>query len=853
MATLVSIATGNFTAAGTWGTSNTASELISSSNNTALTTSYVASSGSTTGAVTIDGIAVWIASRAASPTGTMSVELYNATAAASVAGTEVTINVSDITQGDTSALGGCGWYFFKFSASVLLLAATSYSVRAKTSSSTQVNLYRNATAGNWSRVLRTTTTAAPAANDVLLVMGEWTAAATSTSFTVTIDNTATTTFGAMHISNKSSVVTGTTASTNYYFKNKNIAVFAGGSLDTATGLPSSSTMTINFASSGFAQYGMTVHTGGTFTGLGNPKTNWRSNMTVDKVATNTVITVADTTDWAVGNELAFPSTTRTYSQYEKKTILTVDSATQVTLSAGLTYAHLGTSPTICEVMNITRNVLIAGTGSSDTGYIICRAGSIVSIENVEFKNLGSSGVPCIEIQTTTGSFSMEGCALHDCSNSSTNGIKVTATSGSNISIVDTGIYLVGNNGVSIDASSGVNTYDGIYVIAALGSGLYGFDMQDIGCTFTNNKATSCIGEGLRLSETGAVCGTWDNITSHSNGNVGMTCANVASGTISNVTIWRNNSFGLSIAPSIESTFTIDTGVLFGNNGSNLQLTQSSVVPATNVLKNLTINAGSTLVSNYGVQVNTGAAESFYLENCSLGVTTNHAIADVYTSAAVAPSVFFYNTVFGSPTELSSQTNIYKAYRTAGIVSVNHDGVAGAQKSWSRFGTITTDTTIFNTATPSIRLAPLSASLKLPFAYKIIPVKSGETVTVTVYVRKSDTVSGDSATYNGNQPRLMLRKNLETGITADTVLDTMTAAVGNWEALTATTASASADGAFEFYVDCDGTTGWVNVDDFTTTYVLDFSGMKYWNYGRPAIDGPDPEDGAGGSSGGSWTF
>jgi hypothetical protein len=55
-----------------------------------------------------------------------------------------------------------------------------------------------------------------------------------------------------------------------------------------------------------------------------------------------------------------------------------------------------------------------------------------------------------------------------------------------------------------------------------------------------------------------------------------------------------------------------------------------------------------------------------------------------------------------------------------------------------------------------------------------------------------------------------------GYTSDTVLDTMTSAAGSWEQLSATTAAASQDGVFEVYVDCDGTAGWVNVDDWSVS-------------------------------------
>jgi hypothetical protein len=51
--------------------------------------------------------------------------------------------------------------------------------------------------------------------------------------------------------------------------------------------------------------------------------------------------------------------------------------------------------------------------------------------------------------------------------------------------------------------------------------------------------------------------------------------------------------------------------------------------------------------------------------------------------------------------------------------------------------------------------------------------------------------------------------------------------GQWQTLTYTTATFSNDGVAEFYVDCDGTTGWINVDDWSTTTFNDTRGTDYW--------------------------
>jgi hypothetical protein len=69
--------------------------------------------------------------------------------------------------------------------------------------------------------------------------------------------------------------------------------------------------------------------------------------------------------------------------------------------------------------------------------------------------------------------------------------------------------------------------------------------------------------------------------------------------------------------------------------------------------------------------------------------------------------------------------------------------------------------------------------------------------------------------NGNRARLIVKANPAAGIAADTVLATATvSSEGAFELLSGTTAAVTDDAVLEVYVDCDGTTGWVNVDDWS---------------------------------------
>ena len=137
------------------------------------------------------------------------------------------------------------------------------------------------------------------------------------------------------------------------------------------------------------------------------------------------------------------------------------------------------------------------------------------------------------------------------------------------------------------------------------------------------------------------------------------------------------------------------------------------------------------------------------------------------------------------------------------------------------GKSTLDTNIFQTAAPSLRSVPSSASVKLFPAIQHVQCDSGVAPTVAVAVRKS--ISTDAsyqgitpANYNGNEPRLIVKRAVALGLTVDTVVDTMTVAVGNWETLTGALPIPTDNGVYEVYVDCDGTAGWVNIDDWAVS-------------------------------------
>jgi len=834
MARLIAVADGNNTAASTWAlvdsTSYNESEGISITVPTSYSTSYTQF---TPGAITIDGIAVRLSNRTGT-TGTFSVELYNHTAGASVAGTEVTINCSDFLAATQAAFDG-GWYFFKFSA-VTLLAANAYSVRFKTSSVSQITLFGTGST-NPSRMLRTTTTQAPVATDDRFIMQEWTAAATSTTRAVTGNDTTVVDYGsgstsqvtpALSISAGGSYLVGTSASTAYNVKiSGNVVVYNGGVLkmgETAGRMPTTSSLTWLMDCVSNVDFGIDVRNGGTCYGAGADKTR-HTLLTGDEAAAQTVIGVADTTGWATGDTLGFAPTGTTNTHGETKDISTVDSGVQVTLSAGLTNAHTGTGDVVGEVGNLTSNVKIIGTSTSVGTFICFRAGSIGVFDNVECRYLGSAtankrGVESQHINTSSNSMTLNKCVFRDILQNGVIGGN-GGSSGAFFYVSDCIVYsLIGSASTLLAAGGAVGTptfdlSDNLVIGGGTGVGITIAAITGAGGTVANNISTGC-NNGISVTATFTI----DTVTNfsgfkvHSNA-VGMVSSSAQKKTITSCDFVCNSSSGVTSVGGICDFVTCN---FYGNSAQGVAIAintaQHSALGFTSC--NFRGRSGFAQPIGYSSGATYGPPALVVFNSCSFGATTAHTTSDISISGIVGGSHIFNNCTFSSTTEFNS--TIYTFLDENAIVGVQRkDTTAGNHVAYIRQGIITRDTTIYNTASPSLRIEPKSASIEAktrvkPFA---VPVNSGQTCTPSVYVRES--VSGDGTDYNGNRVKLYVKQNYNLGITSDTLLDTATgASEGAFELLTGTTAAVTDDGVLEFYLTCDGTTGWVNIDDFTAT-------------------------------------
>lgn len=835
MSFLISAATGNFTAAATWKVADTTMFLDSYAGSTATTTSYVASTAAMPGAITIDGFGINVVSRVASPVGTLSVELYNSTLAASVQ--IVTVNVSDL-----SVEGG--WHMFSF-APILLLAATNYTIRVKSSIASEVTVLRNATAGNWSRVLRTTTTAAPAAGDNLAVAGQLTGVGASTSYTVTMDNTNATIFGTVSatvpsvtVNNYGSLVWGTAASTNYRLRIAGMMWCNGGSTHTigtsGTPMPITSTASLEFVNVANVDSGLEVHRNATFTTYGTLlRTVNRCVLNADAAVAATTLTTDVATGWKAGDVIGIASTTRTFAQLEEFTLGVDAVGTTVTLPSGLAYAHSGTVGRQAEIVNVTRNIKITGTSATLSAYVWAKDGSIVNCDQTEFTLLGSAtagkrGIQCDNMVAFGALPVFTDCSMHDYNSAVSQAIGVylgkigAGAIARRCDFMNSGWMGVYMQYIPVAAGTLI---DDCWFIGAIGqassTGIY----FNAGASATNNRIAGYAASFGVTSTTAVTFGTVSGNTVHSCG-AGPNFTAVANSSATGWTIWRTNAMGVTLLNC--NNFDVDVIESVGNTSASITMNGNRRCRVK--LASAKGEAGYTQVFSIHIPGNNPDSvvyDSVFGAASAPGAATS---GDIVT-AGVGADLSFQNTQFLSPTEFSISTyGIGIGYR-----SEKHQGVAGSNKYVRFEGTMARDTTIYDTGgTSSLRVTPTQAATKIQTEPSwTTSVLSGATVTPSVRIRKS--VVGDGTAYNGNQPRLMLRANPVGGIASDTVIATCAGAAGSWETVTGVTPAAAENTRFEFYVDCDGTTGWINVDNMTMA-ADNTSEFDIWANGTPYVIG-----------------
>lgn len=861
MAVLISKATGNWTTAGTWGVVDSTSYLNSEDGFTPVPNSAGAtarSSSFTPGAIQIDAIAVKIytVTTGGSPDQSLTVNLYNVTGAADVAGTSVTIRYSDIdavnsvhqTQGNPG-----GWLVFKFAAPVTLSAATSYAVQCVSSDGLWISLLTDVTANNWSRMLRTTTTKVPNSSspdlpDDMVVSGEYTGPGTSNSYTVTMDNTdSSIDYGtdttsirtpSLAICSKGTLSFGTTAATNYYLKISGwVVVYAGGTLNigtTGTPMPRDSTAVLEIDNNSATRAtGLNVWEGGTFVAQGQSRTSGK-NVTFCLLTADTTdggwttLNVDRDTGWLTGDRLVISPAVQ-YNRYENIQLTANAGASSLTVRKYGTgspdlptdYQHLGTnSPLINEVINLTRNVRVRSSNSTNRIGVDFYDGSVVDIDWIEFQYTDVVKVHLGRVTTKAVNFSMQFSSLYESRDSGLEWVVYT----SSVNFTITNLVFSNNVGHSpggerwlfIDAPFVPTnwTVDSNVVIAGQ------FFVSDLGGTFTNNRASGNGSAGFTLQSASIydAVGTFNNLYSHANNSSCFLLQSINAGpgsTFSNLTGFHA-AYGIN--SNLVSPLTIDTAALAGCSAACIYNSSTQIT-----YKNITMGGTSYQATNVGYYAVSAARD--LLENSSISVVSGVYTACNYDAYCNQATSTFRNVTLAGANEFFSNA-MASASLNSFFAMEKVDGIAGNHKVYMASGYTATDATIYRSYAPSVRLAPLAArsawsAMKLESAPRRhgikVPVSNGMALTASIWVRMS--TAGDGTAYDGSGPRLVVRSNPAVGIMGDMVLATVPIVgaspdiSGTWRQLIGTTQRATDDGAMEFIVDIDGTAGWVNIDDF----------------------------------------
>ena len=576
----------------------------------------------------------------------------------------------------------------------------------------------------------------------------------------------------------------------------------------------------------------------------------------DHVALVTAASISDTTlnldtdtGWLSGDNIIVASTTRTPSECEIIPLNAnagASSATTALYLLGSTAngttvsSHSGTAPTQAEVGLVTRNVKIRSNSTTLFGYVYMESLNATTISWCEFYYLGfnnavKSGLTfaAANLGTTTAK-SVSYCSMHD----TFNGFRGTGSSLTSLNYTLTYSVFFNQSNIGCVASDNTAystgyatdyTLDNLLVMkAAVSAGIWDplYAATITNCTVVGTNANAFVyatGAGTLAMP----LGTFSGNTAHSNNGTGIHFGNsngcAPIGTASNLVSWRNAGRGILIGQGEYADLILNNITLFGNTTSNIQLLSDAVTIYTGVL------AGDTsFATTYGISVESGMAGG----NPSMAILTLYGVDMSGVGTGLAPHTTedirtdFWNTNwmipyygtfvgcnFGAPLVISAKNNWSPS---AHFDFERFKNVAGDHRCEMKYGQARTDATIYHTAAPSQRLTPNSTTKKLESAPKsrgiLVAVAYHGSVSIAVWIRRSQASEGGA--YNGNQPRLIVRRNDAIGLTADTVLATGSSAVGTWEKLSATVSVSPTDaGALEFIVDCDGTQGWINVDDW----------------------------------------
>lgn len=806
----------------------------------------------TPGAITVWGFAfkfVSVANSAATFTASIQQGGSN------VSGTSVTISGTSIpTDG--------GWVVLKFSSPVTLLAATAYTIRFSSSVASAFTVFRNATTSNLSRALITTTTAVPTTNDQLIIAGHYTGTGDAGSdVTVTLDQTGSAVqFGttaltqSISIARRGTLQLANASGQSYVMKHRGICQVRGGTLrlgSSGSRLDSTSSFVWTADCVSQADSGWHFHSGTVdIYGAAN-KAKWTTLEASITSGASKLLTVASTTGFSVGDGVYITTTNgTTRTQDTIATVTAINSPTTMTITSA-SFAHTGTNDSNgdrrARVVNLTRNLMFLGINTTLPAYIDHTNTAVVNLSYMAFWYSGSTatttgkrGYDCRP--ASGGSLNMQYSCFYAGGTTNSLLMNVAPTAAAVPITIQHSTFIrggasnvsqsiAGASATTIEFCLSAGSVTGhCYVVT--GANFIVRNCEAIGAQTTGNIG----GFNIGADNTNALPVTGDISNNYiAFCNYGMLYSNGSSSRAYLMNNWTIVECPAGLYLGLNQYFTVKERQVFGNwttyggstNGILIGLLGTGPWDFINCTFNLGAGSWTQLL-----QCSTSAANKHdvRLINCTIN---NGSLANI-----VAPSSFVQNgnfrlincTGMGS-VPLVTSAQIPYLFEEMVISSQKHNGTNDSHRAAIKQGTVETDTTIKDTGrTRSCRLTPFSASVKCGSAMIWrVRVTGGTTITPQVRWRKS--VVGDGAAYNGNQPRLIIKRNDAVGVSADTVLATATnAANGAWENQSGTSVTFTDEGEVCLYVDCDGTTGWINIDSISVG--TESNDMTYWNDGMP---------------------
>jgi hypothetical protein len=560
---------------------------------------------------------------------------------------------------------------------------------------------------------------------------------------------------------------------------------------------------------------------------------------------DTTYNVADDTGWLSGDAVVIAPTQRTYTDSDTF-LLSANAGASSIVSHEIPFGdgstgnrlstYSGTSPTQAEIGLLTRNVICRGSTSATTGWACIYLEPLCTYTAawVEFYWLGANLAQrhgLVIAGTTAGSASAK--SITYCSfewsylgvyldNSRVGGNAWNTTVDHCVFYYST-IQWIDVTGPTAGGLSDFTITNNLVIRASLNAGIYLFDPQG---TCSNNVCAGNVNAGIYMTPA-ITCflGPHDSNVTHTNQNYGVELIPTAStitmgGLISNPKSYRNGSSGIltANASGFMGDIEIRNPIVFGNTTYGIANQNDGFT-----ITGQGICSGDTSfgqVNGLLAQSNNNGIQAWNVDGLDMSGTTSiyapNSSTDILVQTGTAPIMNMRGCKFGATTLISGLNAnnglLWGANCYIGMESFNQ--VAGDHRGYLAWGYSRTDPTIYNTSSPSQRVTPYSTINKCPSMPKqkgkLARVNSGDTLTVSVPVYKSQ--ASDGAAYNGNQPRLILRANGALGVYTDQVLATYSGGTGSWNTLSGTTPTATDTGEFEFFVDCDGNHGWINIDN-----------------------------------------